>query len=168
MQIYGANFNYQQYMLHLKNLVETGRIPNSDSFTILNLKRMERLNKTISLQPKLNELLRNGFGKQIWYVIAESWCGDCAQNLPAIAKIADSSFGLIKLTIISRNDNPEWIERCHTNGSKSIPKLISFNSFGTELFTWGLRPFQAQQLLTNWKQNRDGASWNDFEKELHT
>jgi hypothetical protein len=55
-----------------------------------------------------------------------------------------------------------------TNGSRSIPRLIAHDVFGTELFTWGPRPVHAQSLLLSWKQRPQGRSWEDFEKELHT
>ncbi|MEM9997992.1 MAG: thioredoxin family protein, partial [Bacteroidota bacterium] len=38
----------------------------------------------------------------------------------------------------------DLIERYHTNGSHSIPKLVAFDGDGTELFTWGPRPAEAQ------------------------
>ena len=60
------------------------------------------------------------------------------------------------------------MEQYLTNGSKSIPKLIAFNSNAKELFTWGPRPVPAQELLMNWKKNPAGRNWEAFETELHT
>ncbi len=174
MQIKGTTYNYQQFMQYVQALVEEGTTSGNNKsealvgFTALNFKRMERLNKTIEIEDQLLDKLGSLGSKQIWIVISEAWCGDSAQCLPAIAKIAEHSAGLIDLQIILRDENPEWIEKYHTNGSKSIPKLISFNTLGKELFTWGPRPETAQQLLKNWKANTEGKSWDDFEKELHT
>lgn len=173
MNTNGSVFNYTQYMDWMTSLVAGNKTsgqkqsPALISFTALNLKRMERLNKTMTIENKISGALFGMQGKQIWYVIAEPWCGDCAQNLPVIGKIAELSNGLIDLRIIQRNENPDWMEKYHTNGSLSIPKLIAFNTSGKELFTWGARPKEAQGLLDNWKKNADGKTWDDFEKDLH-
>lgn len=174
MQINGAIFNYNQYMNWLKGLVAQGKTSGKKqtdaliSFTALNLKRMERLNKTLEIENRVLDNLVSMGGKQIWYVITEEWCGDCAQNLPVIGKTAERSNGLIDLRIIQRDENPNWIEKYHTNGAKSVPKLIAFNLSERELYTWGARPQAAQKLFNDWKQNPNGKTWDDFEIELHT
>ncbi len=174
MQIKGSIYNYEQYIQYVRVLVETGEtssIKNSESllgFTTLNLKRMDRLNKTVEIEELLLNKLSALNSKQTWIVITEGWCGDSAQCLPIIAKIAELSVDLIDLQIILRDENPDWMDKYHTNGSKSVPKLISFDILGNELFTWGTRPEAAKQLLKNWKESTDGKSWDDFEKELHT
>ncbi len=56
-----------------------------------------------------------------------------------------------------------------TNGARAIPKLIAVNeTMNKETFVWGPRPFPAQELLRNWKNNPAGKSWGEFEKELHS
>lgn len=174
MKVNGSILGYSQYMTFLSELVSKDKTSGEDQsasliqFTKINLKRMERLNKTIHIQNNLKNVVENLGSKQIWYVIAEVWCGDCAQNLPVIGKLAELSNGLIDLRIIQRDENPNWMEKYPTNGAKAIPKLISFNSLGQELFTWGARPRPAQKLLNNWKSNLDGISWDAFETQLHT
>lgn len=174
IQTNGLVFNYKQYMEWLNNLVLNGKTSGKNQsesliqFTSLNLKRMERLNKTIEIDKNLIQTIISIENKQIWYVIAEVWCGDCAQNLPLIAKMAELSNGMIDLRIIQRDENPEWMDKYHTNGAKAVPKLIAFDKLGNELFTWGARPKPAQELLNNWKKNPEGKFWDDFEKELHT
>ena len=56
-------------------------------------------------------------------VLAEGWCGDAAQILPVINKIAEYS-SLIDLKVVCRDENPELMDQFLTNGSKSIPKVI--------------------------------------------
>lgn len=174
MKVNGAIFNYNQYLEWMSSLVAQGKTSGSNQsealiqFTALNLKRMERLNKTVEIENRILDALVSLEGKQIWYVIAEVWCGDCAQNLPVIGKIAELSNSFIDLRIIQRDENPEWMEKYHTNGARAVPKLISFNAFGQELFTWGARPKPAQKLLNDWKQNPESKSWDEFETQLHT
>jgi Thioredoxin len=173
MEILGSTYHYAQFMDCVSQLVTEGKTtgPHQSemliSFTALNLKRMERINKTLDLQASLIAKMAALPQKQIWYVITEAWCGDSAQNLPAIAKMADVAQGKIDLCIIFRDENPNWIEKYPTNGGKSIPKVIGFAETGEELFTWGPRPKEANTIFWEWKKNPNGKSWDDFEKELH-
>jgi hypothetical protein len=174
MNINGAVLSYDDYLKEMEQLVADKKTSGHDqsqmlvAFTALNLTRMTRLNRTIALDARLAALMPSLTTNQTWYLIGEAWCGDCAQNIPALGKIAETSNGKIDLKIIGRDDNPEWMEKYHTNGSRSIPKLIAFDEAGNELFTWGPRPAPAQKILKAWKENPAGRSWEDFEKELHT
>ncbi|MEM8560306.1 MAG: thioredoxin family protein [Bacteroidota bacterium] len=80
---------------------------------------------------------------QTWLVLTEAWCGDAAFNLPVIAEAAALS-PHVALRVLLRDEHTDLIERYHTNGSHSIPKLVAFDGDGTELFTWGPRPAEAQ------------------------
>ncbi|MEM6784307.1 MAG: thioredoxin family protein [Bacteroidota bacterium] len=80
---------------------------------------------------------------QTWLVLTEAWCGDSSFNLPVIAEAAALA-DQVSLRILLRDENVDLIERYHTNGSHSIPKLIAFDAEGAELFTWGPRPVEAQ------------------------
>jgi hypothetical protein len=174
LMIGGPVFNYHQFFNWTRVLVAQGQSSGNNTsselikYTALNFKRMERLNKTIKLSDKLLTSIQAISKHQIWYVITETWCGDSAQNLPVIGKLAELSNGKIDLRIILRDLNPLWIDTYHTNGSKSIPKLIAFDSHRNELFTWGPRPKEAQEILMAWKTNPNGKSWDEFELELHT
>ncbi|MEL7362077.1 MAG: thioredoxin family protein, partial [Bacteroidota bacterium] len=53
----------------------------------------------------------------------------------------------LSLHVLLRDENVDLIERYHTNGSHSIPKLIAFDADGAELFTWGPRPAEAQAQM---------------------
>ncbi len=173
MKVNGPVLNYQKYFELTQNHVANHQTSGSNQsealigFTALNLKRMERLNKTLKITAELQQIAENLSSRQTWYVISENWCGDCAQNLPAIQKIVEHSKGKIELKIVFRDENPELMEIYHTNGAKSIPKLIAFDENKNELFTWGARPKEANEILYAWKANPQGKSWEDFEKELH-
>lgn len=173
LKIHGHEFTYDQFLLWVSELVKEGKtsgIKQTEalaSFTTLNYKRMQRIGKTLKKQNEVQEKLRHVV-PQNWLIITEAWCGDSAQTLPVLAGIADASHGKISLSIILRGENPDWIQKYHTHGSHSIPKLVGFNEDGEELFSWGPRPNMAQKLLMAWNNNPDGRSWDDFEKELHT
>jgi hypothetical protein len=84
-------------------------------------------------------------------VIAEDWCGDASNTVPIIAKLADTAPGL-ELRVISRDENPELMDRYLTNGSRSIPIVIALNERFEEIGHWGPRPAQLQAWVM---ANRD-------------
>jgi len=131
----------------------------------LNLQRMHRWNKTFVL-PETTRKIMQQQPAQGWWVITEGWCGDSAQNLPVIARIAEA--GNIPLKIVLRDDNPQIMDQYLTGTSKSIPILAAFDVSGSLLFRWGPRPEAAQTLLTAWKKEPEPRPFEDFEKEMHT
>lgn len=174
MKIKNPVFSYNEFYEWMKELSKEGKSSGEDQsevmaeYTSLNNKRMKRLNNTVNLRPEFIELIEGIKKPQTWYLITETWCGDSAQNLPVIAKIAAASNEKIDLRIILRDENPEWIDKYRTNGGKSIPKLVSFDQEGEELFSWGPRPLSAHHIMLHWKENPLEVTKADFEKELHT
>ncbi len=104
----------------------------------LNFARAQRIFKTYTPPPALLELLAH-LPPQHWVVITEPWCGDSAQFLPPLAKLADSHPHL-SLKILYRDQHLDIIDLFLTNGKRSIPKLITLSANGQVLFTWGPRP----------------------------
>lgn len=168
-----ANFTYVTFMEKVQWLVEnhqtTGLNPTEKlvEFTSLNLKRMERIQKTLVLSDEVKDSMSQSAPQQ-WVVITEAWCGDSAQNLPVLAALAEASSGNIDLKIILRDNYPEWMEHYHTDGTHSIPKLVVFDKNGHQLFTWGPRPAEAQEIVKEWKRNQDTETKDQMEIKLHT
>lgn len=132
-------------------------------FTKLNRARMKRLDKTQALLPELVSLTEQISKKQIWLVLTESWCGDAAQNIPVLKKLADLNAN-IDLRLILRDDNDALMQKYLTNGGKSIPKLIAVSAdLESELFTWGPRPANAQVEVKRLLDENGG--FNDKVKE---
>lgn len=93
--------------------------------------------------------------KWLWLVITEAWCGDAAQNIPVIAKIAEINSN-IELKFILRGENLVVMDTYLTNGGRSIPKLICLDSQTLEeLGTWGPRPVIAQKRFMKDKTDPD-------------
>ena len=130
----------------------------------LNFQRSSRLEKTFIPTDETKQLFSEINQQQKWIVITESWCGDSAQNLPVIAKLTQLS-GLIDLKIALRDSNLEFMDLHLTNGGRAIPKLIVFDESDNEIFQWGPRPVEAQNLFTRLKN--DGMPKPDINKELH-
>jgi hypothetical protein len=117
----------------------------------LNRQRMNRLEKTVVLDNAVIDAAQKVNRKMIWLVIAEGWCGDAAQNIPVIEKIAAASAN-IETRYVLRDENTELIDMFLTNGSRSVPKLIAVEAETFEVLgTWGARPKEAQKLYEELK-----------------
>ena len=130
----------------------------------LNYQRSTRLEKTFIPVDETTQVFSKINHTQKWIVITESWCGDSAQNLPVIAKLAQLN-NRIDLKIVLRDSNLEFMDLHLTNGGRAIPKLIVFDEDDNELFQWGPRPVEAQNLFTRLKN--DGMEKSEINKELH-
>ena len=165
-----TSYSYQEYRKLVSDLVAEGKstgpnqTENLTHFSMLNVKRMDRLDKKIELSEDTILRLQKLDKKQLWLVLTEGWCGDAAQNLPVIEKIAKQS-SHIELRLILRDENPEVMDLFLTNGARAIPKLISFDEEFNVLFTWGARPSIATQMVTDYKA-KHGKLDPEFKKNL--
>lgn len=150
----------------LDQLVREGRTTGPDqgeemvAYTRLNLARTVRNEKTVKVLPELREVLA-GPVEMHWLVISEPWCGDSSQVLPVLGLMADVAPG-VRMRILLRDEHLELMDLYLTNGGRSIPKLIAFTTEGKQLFTWGPRPREAQDMV--WA-NRDLPPAKQLPKE---
>lgn len=149
--------SYTQYMERTKIRVLTSdatlfnqELLEKFEYSRLNLQRSIRIEKVYSVSDDLKSLVSNLPQEHLWAVITEDWCGDSAQTVPYIAKIAAAS-PKIELAILLRDENPDIIDQYLTNGTRSIPKLIGFDKNWNELYRWGPRPLALQELFVRWK-----------------
>lgn len=130
----------------------------------LNLQRTSRLDKTFEPTEETKNIFSKITNKQQWIIITETWCGDSAQIVPVIAKLAQLN-NKIDLKILLRDTNLDFMDLYLTNGGRAIPKLIVYDENNEELFKWGPRPKAAQDLFT--KLKNEGMEKSDINKELH-
>ena len=166
-------YSYADYKELVISYSENGKtsgheqLPERIEATKINAQRMKRIGKQIELSPKIKEVVGNINEKWTLFVLAESWCGDGAQNIPVIAKIAECSPN-IELKILLRDENSEVMDAYLTNGSRSIPKLIFINSeTKEEIGVWGPRPAKIQQMVKEYKTQFPQNSHDEFVKSLH-
>ena len=166
--------SYEAYRQHITEQLALGKTTGTRQseelvgFTQLNEQRMNRNEKQFKLDESLQATITNLEQPEVWIVFVEAWCGDCAQNVPIIAKIAASAPEKIDIHFLIKSEHIEDFQQHLTNGSESIPKLIRFDKESLkELGSWGARPEKAQAIAEHWKQNKDSISKDDFEKELH-
>ena len=163
---------YKEFMeSSVKKVEETGEEKLDESekklfgYSKLNLHRINRIEKTYKVSEQICENIMKIKEPQIWMVLTEDWCGDSAQNLPYIAKIADCN-DYITLRILPRDKNLDIMDQYLTGGkSRSIPKLVAFDKDGNELFQWGPRPAEAQKLVMDLKAQ--GMSKSEYNEKLH-
>lgn len=120
------------------------------AYTKLNFSRLKRSYKSTEIANETKAMLEKISTPLTWLVLTETWCGDAAQNIPVLAKMAELN-PAISLKLIFRDENPEVMDNFLTNGSKSIPKLICVNENLEVLGTWGPRPAAIQSWFVEEK-----------------
>ena len=154
--LFAQAMDFSAYMQLSEQLVAEGRTsgPNQTEayvyYTKLNLQRMKRLNKTVEVPAQLTELMKQKANNWRWITITEPWCGDAAQCVPVIEKLALATGG-IQTHYILRDEHPAIMDAYLTNGGRSIPKLICLDEKGAEVFTWGPRPAVIQEVMNRLK-----------------
>ena len=151
------SFSFADYRKKVTSLIaegkSTGNTQSEDllKYSELNETRMNRLQKTIEVTPETKSKLQNLDKKYIWLVLSEGWCGDAAQIVPVIHKMAEAT-DKVELKIALRDDNDDLMRHFLTNGGKAIPKLIVLDAETLEVvLDWGPRPHGAKQLILDYK-----------------
>lgn len=137
--------------------------PDYFNYTKLNESRMKRWVKTMELDNDLVGLLEGMTTSQHWIIITEPWCGDASHIVPFLVRTAGLS-SIITYELQLRDSEPFLINSYLTNGGKAIPKLISRDENGNDLFTWGPRPAGAQDLMNRLKE--ENADFERIKVEL--
>jgi hypothetical protein len=162
--------NYSRYKELITTLAEQNKctgeqIEEKIKATTINVQRIKRLDKQTEIVDDLKLKVKELSEKQIWVILVESWCGDAAQCLPVIAKIAELNTN-IDLKIILRDENLNIMDQFLTNGSRSIPKLIIIEK-DEIIDTWGPRPKGIQKMVLEYKQANPNATHDEFVNNLH-
>lgn len=137
----------------LTQQLSTGHVQNETllHFSQLNVARMHRLDKTISVPDEIKLAMQQINRPMIWLVLTEGWCGDAAQIVPVLHHLSETT-NKVEFLLVLRDDNDALMQQFLTNGGKSIPKLIALDADTLEvLFDWGPRPEGAQELMSDYK-----------------
>ena len=153
--------SWADYYATVKKYIESDDRPelyNNEKmlrYTTDNLRRMDHVLGTISIESKLYNLLTAIRTDLIWVVLTEPWCGDVSQVIPALYTIASCSEH-IRFRVLQSDSHPDVLSAYLTNGSRSIPKLICLKADTLEeLGTWGPRPAELQKIVL---ANKDDTS----------
>ncbi|MDR0229778.1 MAG: thioredoxin family protein [Flavobacteriaceae bacterium] len=146
--------------VEFRSLVTNALANNPDSLNLadeylpyaeLNETRLKRLDKTLKLTDEVVSNLQQLQRKYLWVVITESWCGDAAQIVPVLNKMAEATDN-IELKLVFRDQNLDLMDAFLTNGGRAIPKLIIADATTKNILGhWGPRPVLAQKVVTDYK-----------------
>ncbi|WP_268848647.1 thioredoxin family protein [Flavobacterium aestivum] len=152
------SYTYLEYRKIVSDLLSEGKSTGNEQsedllhYSTLNESRLKRLDKTITVPEEISTKLKALENRYIWLVIAEGWCGDAAQILPILNKMALES-DQIDLKIVFRDSNDDLMNHFLTNGARSIPKLIIIDKESGKVCNhWGPRPKGASDLIKNYKE----------------
>jgi len=161
---------YEAYRALIDNLMAQQKTTGENhseamlNYTNLNIARMNRLDRTTRLTEETIASLQQIEQPQIWLTITEGWCGDAAQVIPVLQKMAEQN-NKIELQLILRDENLEVMDAFLTNGGRSVPKVIVLDAETLEvLTTWGPRPAELQQMVLDNKVEMQGISDEEARK----
>ena len=161
------SLSYDEYIRLTDRLLSEGKTtgenqePEMIEYTKLNAQRMRRIYKTAEVSDEFSNVLN---ANQHWILITEPWCGDAANTVPLIAKIAENS-EKVKLHILLRDENPDVMNEYLTNGAKSIPMLIILDENYEEKHVWGPRPAEIQNMVLEFKKSGE-FNMDELKKNL--
>lgn len=148
---------FAEYIKLIDNLLAEEKTTGDDQsesrvyFGKLNRHRMKRLEKTVIINDELKSKVKSVKRPLIWLIITEGWCGDAAQNIPAIEKIAAEN-PLIQTRYLLRDENLGLMDQYLTNGGRAIPVLICIDGETFQpMGRWGSRPQAIQQYFLELK-----------------
>jgi hypothetical protein len=158
--VIASALTYEQYLRLSTDRLAQGRSTSDDpayntpeilGYVKLNLHRMNRLHKLTAVISDLRLEMAQLPERWTWLVLTESWCGDAAQSIPVLDRIAEES-PYVEIRFLLRDQHPAIMDAYPTNGGRSIPKLICLRTHDlAEIGTWGPRPAGLQALMGNWR-----------------
>lgn len=151
-ELLASAYSYAEYNDHIETLYEEGKTTNNDNsegmlhYTKLNISRFRRWDQRAALLPEVATEISRMETPMTWMVISEGWCGDSAQILPFVNKMAEMN-DLVDMKVIFRDQHPEVMDQFLTNGtSRSIPKIVVLHAETLDVLgTWGPRPHLAHE-----------------------
>lgn len=173
LPIFQTGQTYSEYrdmidlLLTERKTTGSNRSDSYIKYTEMNVRRMKRLDKQPAIVPEALEVLKNMETPMLWLIITEAWCGDAAQIVPIIERMANESPNVITRYIL-RDEHPEIMDQFLTDGGRGIPVIVSIDPFtGEVLGYWGPRPKEAQDMMRDWKE-KGTEPYAEFSERLHT
>lgn len=163
------SMNITTYEIQFDDILEGRNVlppydnPDYIHYVKMNQTRASRLSRKGKLLPQLEELITRIDQETYWLLITEPWCGDAAHCHPFVARYAAMN-DHITLKVQNRDTPGSEIDNYLTNGGKSIPMLIVRDAYHRDLFTWGPRPKDAQELYLDLKNQ--SVEWPEILKQL--
>jgi hypothetical protein len=133
----------------------------------LNIARMRKWEKKLDFMSTIKTDIEKIIEPQIWLTITEGWCGDAAQIVPVIEKLAALNPN-IEHKIILRDEHLPIMDHFLTNGGRAIPMTLILDKKTLNVMkSWGPRPSGAQNIMNQLKANPE-LKKEDLMEALHT
>ena len=172
IEISQEGYFYSDYRTMLDKLLEKGTATGGHTseaylkYSEMNIRRMRRLDKKPELLERTIEFLRSMDKQVLVLTLTEGWCGDAAQIIPVIERMAALSPNILTRYIL-RDEHPKVMDEYLTEGSRSIPISIFLDpSTGTPMGSWGPRPKEAQAIMRARKEE-GGGDYSVVSERLH-
>src|SRR5580658_6540055 len=92
--------------------------------------------------------LLGGFEREMKILVYSGiWCGDCVEQGPLLARIAEANPGKIDLRFIERLMNTELPEELRINGGSRVPVVLFFSEDGRWCATAGDRTLNRYRAI---------------------
>jgi len=170
-ELIDESMTYESYRTLVNDLLDNNKATGENhsdamlNYTKMNVQRMKRLDKKVKLSDETIAVLEKLNQKQIWLTITEGWCGDAAQIVPVLNRIAATNSN-IDLRFILRDRHLEVMDEFLTNGGRSIPKIIILDAATLDVLgTWGPRPKELQAFFLEERQ-KEGYVWSNLSTDL--
>lgn len=170
-ELINDSMTYAEYRQLVDDLYDSSKTTGENhsesmlNYTKMNIQRMKRLDKKTTLNDSTVAAANDLDKKQIWLTLTEGWCGDAAQILPVLNKIAEQNPNIDSRYIL-RDQNLKVMDQFLTNGSRSIPKTVILDAETLEVLdTWGPRPKELQEYFLAERQKED-YKWSNISTEL--
>lgn len=162
------SMDYQSYLDMINKEIASEDTDNPMfRYVKLNAQRIKRLNKTSEVNEKTVKLISSIPFDMEWVIITEAWCGDAAQNVPYLNKLAEACDN-VNLRLVLRDENLDYIDAHLTNGSRSIPKLVVYRKENMEeLGSWGPRPEPIQAKVVENQKSSEPMAYEKLAEQIH-
>ena len=97
---------------------------------------------------------------------SESWCGDCVENVPIVAKMA-SLYPVFRLYLFPRDLNLDIMDECLGEGFRTIPVFIFYDENGQEIGKFIERPAGAHAFMAKAKKELEHLSPEEQKRGLY-
>jgi thiol-disulfide isomerase/thioredoxin len=87
--------------------------------------------------------------------VAGAWCGDCVEQGPILARIAEAAGGKVDLRFLDRDDNPDVQDELSICGGKRVPVAVFLSEDFYECARFGDRTLSAYRQMA---RQRVGAA----------
>jgi len=127
--------------------------------------RWDRQLQRIALNEAQQRLLHALQRDVLLLCLASAWCGDCAAQVPILARFAEES-ERVRLRLVERDSLPQLRDMLLINGGRRIPVVVFLSEDGHEVARYGDRTLSRYRYLARAELGEAIAGAPQSEQEL--